>query len=157
MAPRYCRYVPGRRTLVDGGLINWTAALNAWAAQEIGQYKATKGLYHPNGTRAAESLLTYFVPLPPSHPMAGRTVVYNEGFVKHGKYVNPEQGVTDACTAAGVSRICVGHLPRGTCPAVIRNPERSLVVVMSDTSYVSFVFFSLVPSITQVGNIQSLT
>ena len=129
------QFVPGWSAPAPGGLLGWVAALNKWAASEVGQYKATSGVYNPSGVRAGEQLLAYFLPLPPAHPMAGKTCIYNDGFVKGGKYVDPQPAVSVACNAAGVTRLMVGHLPRGECPAVILNGLRTLLVVISDTSY----------------------
>ena len=128
-------YVPGWSAPAPGGLLGWVSTLNAWAVTEVEQFKATKGLYNPSGIRAAEQMLAYFLPLPPSHLMAGKSCIYNNGFVKNGKYVDPQPTVAAACNASGVTRILVGHLPRGQCPAVILNGHRTLMVVMSDTSY----------------------
>ena len=116
-------------------LMQWCGDLNRWAAGEIADYAANPlGGPFGGGVRAAEALLQYAVPAPPGHAMHGVTVIYNEGVLRGGRYVEPEPEVVACLARAGVRRMLVGHVPRGQSPGVIRAPG-GLVVVLADTSY----------------------
>ena len=77
----------------------------------------------------------YGLPIPPGHRFYAKAVMYNPGFVKGSAYVEPELTTQHWLIDAGASRVCVGHMPRGQCPAVIRTEDDALLVTLADTSY----------------------
>jgi len=105
-------FVPGKPARCPD-LLSWCTELNAWCSSEVRHYARSHG--DPalgTSKRAADDLLTYGVPVPPGHEYFGKTVIYNDGFVKKGDYVIPDTATQDFLVAAGVHRACVGHIPR---------------------------------------------
>ena len=134
-------YAPGGTGERCTTLLDWCGVLNEYAEGELEAFVANPmgsacAAGEPVDGRAAAGLMAYAVPNPPGTELAGRTVIYNDGFIADGNSVAPEPELMAFLAAGGVHRVLVGHKPHGDCPAVVRFPgDAAGFILCCDTSY----------------------
>lgn len=111
----------------------WVEAINAWAREEVANFKAQPRWLGPPGmlgrARGGNALMDYVVP-----GGAGGATVVTTSFLPGGACEAVPELLQLWFREAGVLRVLCGHKPHGQCPSVIRHLS-NLTIFCCDTSY----------------------